>query len=159
MANVTQTRLGALGEELSHVAPGVLICTAAHRPTGLIDPAGRRHGPDALAGRKAYAFCGLGRPEQFLDAVERLGADVVGRRAFDDHVDYDRPRLDLIAADARGAGAELLVTTRKDYVKLRDDPAAGMEFWQVDLALEIRSGRAELIEKIERAAKPIDPEA
>jgi tetraacyldisaccharide 4'-kinase len=78
--------------------------------------------PDAAAdlrGRSVYAFAGIGAPEKFFRTLEDLGARVVGRRAFPDHAPYRDADLAKLTQAARRSGAERLVTTEKDMMRLR----------------------------------------
>jgi tetraacyldisaccharide 4'-kinase len=68
-----------------------------------------------LAQKKYFAFCGIGSPASFLG---RLGGTCVGTREFDDHHDYDEADIGQLVGAARFNGAEVLVTTEKDWVKL-----------------------------------------
>jgi tetraacyldisaccharide 4'-kinase len=67
-----------------------------------------------------FAFCALGHPEAFLADLLVAGAPWTGSRAFRDHQPLG-PHLAALEAQARQAGAEGLVCTEKDAVKL--DPA------------------------------------
>jgi tetraacyldisaccharide 4'-kinase len=68
-----------------------------------------------LGGRKYFAFCGIGSPESFFAS---LGGHCVGTRALDDHHDYEGSELVDLARESQAAGAEVLVTTAKDWVKI-----------------------------------------
>ena len=91
--------------------------TASYRVAGLRDGrTGEPLNPDALAGRRVAAVCGIGDPEGFVRTLERLGARVADRAVFPDHHWYD-------AADHRRiahllAAADAVVTTEKDIAKL-----------------------------------------
>ncbi len=76
------------------------------------DEAGRR-----LAGARVVAFAGIGRPEKFFRTLEELGAQLVERRAFDDHHVYTSDEAMRIVEAAAQAGARA-VTTAKDFVRL-----------------------------------------
>jgi tetraacyldisaccharide 4'-kinase len=71
-----------------------------------------------VAGKKYFAFCGIGSPASFFKKLKSLGGECLGTQAFDDHHDYTQPELIKLATTAQSAGAELLVTTAKDWVKL-----------------------------------------
>ena len=77
--------------------------------------------PDAdmrhLAGRKVVAFAGIGRPEKFFASLDEAEIELCARVSFADHHVY-RP-MDLIRLRQQAAAfCALLVTTRKDYVRL-----------------------------------------
>src|SRR4029453_11415393 len=61
-------------------------------------------------------------PHHFFDMLERNGADLVLRKRFRDHHHYSREELAALEARAQNAGAQLLVTTEKDAIKIDDFP-------------------------------------
>ncbi len=66
---------------------------------------------------KYLAFCGIGQPARFFRMLERLGADLAGKRTFPDHAPYTRQDLDMLAKVAARHNARL-VTTTKDAERL-----------------------------------------
>jgi tetraacyldisaccharide 4'-kinase len=64
------------------------------------------------------AFCGIARPEQFFEGLERAGLRLAARIAFADHHRYTPLDLERIAAEAEKSEAAALVTTEKDRVRL-----------------------------------------
>ncbi|MFZ1941929.1 MAG: tetraacyldisaccharide 4'-kinase [Terracidiphilus sp.] len=64
------------------------------------------------------AFCGIARPEQFFAGLERAGAQLAARWGFADHHRYTAADLARIATSAERAGAQTLLTTEKDCVRL-----------------------------------------
>jgi tetraacyldisaccharide 4'-kinase len=89
------------------------------------------------------AFCGIGRPARFFDALEADGFALAGRETFPDHHPYTAPELARLRNRADKANAAL-ITTEKDLVRLApadregvavarltlraDDPAALVRF-------------------------------
>ena len=73
-----------------------------------------------LNGRRIFAFCGLGNPENFYEQLRREGINVVGTKTFPDHHQYTQKDIEQIELEVRACGAETLVTTAKDDVKLSD---------------------------------------
>jgi tetraacyldisaccharide 4'-kinase len=65
-----------------------------------------------------FAFAGIAKPDDFFAELERAGWRLAGRRAFPDHHVYSAKDLDALQLGARGVGAEILVTTSKDAVKI-----------------------------------------
>ena len=86
--------------------------------------------PEALRSRPVFAFAGLADNEQFFRALREDGLQVAGTAAFRDHHRYTPADLDRIAEEARRAGAQVIVTTEKDAVKIdrRDIIAIEAEF-------------------------------
>ena len=62
------------------------------------------------------AFCAVGNPRSFFNAIEYAS---VLQKSFADHHRYSQRDIDSFAEDARRAGANSLITTAKDAVKLR----------------------------------------
>ncbi len=151
---VSPERLAELRSTLIALCgPGVAVAEAAHKPVAAIDEAGLSHPPTALAGRKVFAFCGLGSPEHFFASLAGLGAEVVGTAEMADHAAYLAEDLVGLAESASRCGAEIMVTTQKDHVRLeglaRGD---GMGIWQLAIEIDVTSGRDELIARITDAA-------
>jgi tetraacyldisaccharide 4'-kinase len=71
-----------------------------------------------LAGKRYFAFCGIGAPESFFRELGEHAGICCGVREFDDHHDYTEADLSAIGEAARQAGAEMVITTEKDWVKL-----------------------------------------
>ena len=72
--------------------------------------------------KRVAAFCAIGTPHHFFDMLERNGAELVLRKRFRDHHHYSREELAALDAAAQNAGAQLLLTTEKDAVKIGDFP-------------------------------------
>lgn len=73
-------------------------------------------------GLSAFAFCAIGNPEAFFEAIRRRGYSLVGTRAFPDHYYYTEKDLSELENEAHECGAHVLLTTAKDTVKLDELP-------------------------------------
>jgi len=71
-----------------------------------------------LEGKKIFAFCGIGNPEAFWKSLQGLGAEVMGQRALSDHQLYDQALINELSACADQVGAQWMVCTEKDGVKI-----------------------------------------
>jgi len=71
-----------------------------------------------IDGGAAFAIAGIAAPERFFEDLRRQGCAIAGTRAFRDHHPYSRRDVSMIAEAARRAGARVIVTTEKDYVRL-----------------------------------------
>jgi tetraacyldisaccharide 4'-kinase len=78
--------------------------------------------------RPAFAFAGIARPERFFADLERAGWRLTGQRRFADHHQYSAREIDDIVRVAEELGSEVILTTAKDFVRLRalgSDPRTG----------------------------------
>ena len=66
----------------------------------------------------AFAFCAIAKPDGFRATLEEAGASVAGFAAFRDHHPYADADVRKIEERAARAGADVLLTTEKDSVKL-----------------------------------------
>jgi tetraacyldisaccharide 4'-kinase len=88
----------------------------------------RYEGLDALqsplpAGNRVVAVAGIARPERFFTALGDQGYHVVRSLSFPDHHWYTGADLDRIGALVRDTGADLVVTTEKDAVRVAPRPS------------------------------------
>ena len=73
---------------------------------------------DALKSKTALAFAGIAHPERFRASVQSLGVKITAFQSYRDHHFYTHGDLTSLEAQFRSSGAEYLVTTEKDFVKL-----------------------------------------
>jgi len=78
-----------------------------------------------LGGRSVFVFAGLAHPASFEALVRGLQAKVAGVRWFRDHHGYSAADLRQLRREAAVAGAELLVTTEKDLMRLQPADMTG----------------------------------
>jgi tetraacyldisaccharide 4'-kinase len=76
--------------------------------------------PEELTGHCVFAFAGLADNEQFFASLRANGLNLAGTRSFQDHHRYTAADVAAIKESARAAGAEAIVTTEKDAVKIDD---------------------------------------
>ena len=81
-----------------------------------------------LSDAPVIAFAGIANPGRFFTMLERAGAKIVERRAFADHETLSNAEADSLLKSADAARATL-VTTEKDYVRLRGLDGARVELF------------------------------
>lgn len=142
--------------ELPGVAPGASQLVLRRRPLALVEavaPDARKRSLDDLAGKRVLAVTGIGRPEGFFSMLEEAGAEMMDRLVFPDHAAYDD--ADWKRIRAAGLGADFVVTTEKDLVKLaRFAPEPGFLF-ALRLGIEV-DGAEEFLERVTRLVR-FDP--
>jgi tetraacyldisaccharide 4'-kinase len=117
---------------LAELRGGEPVPVARHEPVALLSDDGARRALAELEGVDVLAFSSLGNPGALRATLEALGARVVGERVFPDHHAYSRGDLDEIRAQARNLSTDRIVTTEKDYVKVRPLDPGGIEAIEVD---------------------------
>jgi tetraacyldisaccharide 4'-kinase len=78
--------------------------------------------PQYIFGKRYFAFCGIGSPGSFFASLEKLGGICAGTKSFPDHHPYTGRDMAEIELIAKQSGADMLVTTEKDWVKLPQEP-------------------------------------
>ena len=68
---------------------------------------------------KLCGFCGIGNPGAFRDTLAKEGYQMCGFKAFVDHHPYTGKDVEGLVAWARASKAQALITTEKDFVKLK----------------------------------------
>ena len=129
---------------------------AALRSEGVPLSAPADHSLGDLSGRSWFAFCGIGDPQTFLRQLERAGGSSAGHRWFADHHRYSEQDMLSLRREAAAAGADLLITTEKDWATLSILSTAAAEgqppIWRVDLEIRfVGEDERRLLEQVWRA--------
>lgn len=142
--------------------PGVDLIECAHRPRYLQRfgaagcDAAAREPLSFLKGRRVFAFSGIATPESFEKFLRDLGALLVGRERFLDHYRYGAEDLSELFAAAKREGAECLVTTEKDAVRIAEDCRCALPLYYLRLEIDILRGAADFDEAVGRICFPQD---
>ncbi|MEN8192604.1 MAG: tetraacyldisaccharide 4'-kinase [Bacteroidota bacterium] len=70
-------------------------------------------------GEKSLVVCGIARPYSFLRVLETNNIDIKNKLLFKDHKEYTLKEVDLIRKKFYETNSNSVVTTQKDYVKLK----------------------------------------
>ncbi len=95
-------------------------------------------------GSRFLAFCGLGAPTGFRKTLETNGLTPTSFVAFPDHCAYSADDFASLAAEAERIGADAILTTAKDFVKLPEATLAGRPIFALGIGVEFLSGEAAL---------------
>jgi tetraacyldisaccharide 4'-kinase len=122
------------------------VAEVAFPPLRLQSFDGRMADLASLNGKKLLAFCGIGNPDGFRGTLSACGysEEIVWLEAFPDHHHYTADDLRRLQSLADSKGAEAIVATQKDLVKL--DPAwfDQRPVWAIVIGAEFRAGQDEL---------------
>jgi len=94
-----------------------------------------RQGPVDPPGHRVFVLAAIGNPLQFLRDLEDLGLEISGRILPRDHHPYSQQDLDQAAVAFLNSGAEFMVTTEKDAVRLRHLDLRDIPLYSIGLEL------------------------
>ena len=135
----TEAQLSELEQKLQAINPDMVIAKSIHavvsvkypEPYVILAQAGiqkdgetmdsclrRNDNIEQLKGKKVFAFCGIGNPDAFLNTIKNLGSELAGSKIYDDHYHYTDACLAEISERAEELGADLILTTQKDWTKV-----------------------------------------
>ena len=113
------------------------------RVTGWTTTAGASGAPP----KRAFLLAAIARPERFERDVAAAGVAVTGRAFFRDHHRFRERELAAVAQQARLGGADAIVTTSKDAVRLETTTLAELPL--IVLGIEARvANEARLRERL-----------
>lgn len=120
----------ALREQVRVLIEGRPIFESVMRPVRVMS---LKNEPEAIAATgRVGAFCAVGNPGSFFESLRGLGYELGLERAFTDHHVYSQSDVEALNQLAKESGANALITTAKDAVKLK-----GMTFAVPCYVLEI----------------------
>jgi tetraacyldisaccharide 4'-kinase len=143
---VTETQLNELEQTLKAINPDMTVARSIHAPIRVeyteppVIPAkagiqrdseqmdsclrstvrrpAENDNIERLKGKKVFAFCGIGNPDAFFNTIKDIGADLTGSKVYNDHYHYTDACLAEISEQAEELGADLILTTQKDWTKV-----------------------------------------
>jgi tetraacyldisaccharide 4'-kinase len=122
--------------------PKAIIAHARHAPSKLL-VGGEEKELSELKGKKVFAFCGIANPEGFRKTLESLGVETARFESLDDHETYPDAARKRLADAAEKSGVEMIVTTQKDAVKVRQHEWP-IPFCELRIRMEMTKGEGEL---------------
>ncbi|MGA2069971.1 MAG: tetraacyldisaccharide 4'-kinase [Sedimentisphaerales bacterium] len=148
---VSKNNLAELTAAISRINPKMIVAQTIHSPV-CATSAQRQIPLEELKKKKTFVFCGIANPEAFLATVGLAGANITGSKVFGDHHNYTAGDVETIYRDAAQSGAEMILTTEKDYnkISLPDGPPA-LELAYLAVRLEFVDGQDRIRELIERS--------
>ncbi len=106
-----------LERTIREIHPSSQVFHSHYEPVSLMSPKDEEEKLDSLKGRKVIALSGVANPVYFSSMLRKCGAEIVGEAIFPDHHLYTPE--DLSSVEKKGKGADCIVTTEKDMVKLK----------------------------------------
>lgn len=90
-----------------------------------------------LRRKRLSAFCALANPLSFDFTLHKMGLEVDKLLSFPDHCRYCRHELDKLGGFFVSSGAEALITTEKDAVKLNAPALSNLPVYYLKIELEL----------------------
>jgi len=147
--------IGSISRDVRRHNEEAPVLTAAYEVTEARElEAGRRLEPGELRGRRLLAFAGLGTPRGFADTLAAIGVRSPGLVEFPDHHWFDVDDLSSLARQSVAVGAEGLITTEKDSVRLRELPPPSVPVWALSVHLRLTSGSDAWLQALGRTLSP-----
>ena len=155
---VTADDRARIDAALARHAPGVPVAAVSFPPEKLVGVNGPARPLAWAGGRRLAAFCGIGNPAAFRATADSLGGEPAGFTSFPDHHAHAPAEIAAVCRAAAAAGADAVLCTEKDLVKLRTRAFAGfappLPVLAVRIAAAFPEGDAALRSALARAVPP-----
>ena len=156
---VSQKSLQEIDQTLTKAHSHTPLYHCDHTLSGLwLADIGRAVPMDHLTGKRVFLIAAIGEPQSFRRQIEMTGCTVVGARWFEDHHVYSSQDMQTLEAASGNAGADLMITTEKDWVKLATragDSAARFAVVQLSITFWEQSGAALLEQVLTACERPM----
>lgn len=142
---------------IRQLAPERPVFRSSHVPYCYVVNSGERKSFDAAAdfftakdlekieNRTVFCFSGIARNDDFRQTVGKLGLNITGFLEFQDHHSYTDDDLAAILHKAATSGADLLITTEKDHVRIAQRAPLSMELIVVGVNVSFGAAGKEFI--------------
>ena len=122
----SRNRNEQLREVVRKLHPEIQVCNCTQRVDSFVpisdwlrSPGGGR---EARVSGPVYLVAAVGNTERFRLSIESMGLEVKGCRFFRDHYALSKREWDECGREAFRSGADILITTEKDAIKLDHAP-------------------------------------
>lgn len=89
-----------------------------------------------FTGKKIAVLCGIGNPRAFAADLRQLGLVITSENFFADHYAYTQEDMGRVIEAAQKSGAEMIITTEKDAVRLESLQMTGMAVYAAVLQMQ-----------------------
>lgn len=118
------------GDQIPVLYVASAISRLRHLETGTV------YGLQKFTGWRAAALCGIGNPHAFADDILRAGIHIVSESFFRDHHPFTQTDLDRAIQQAQQAGADMIITTEKDAVRLEGLQPGAVPLYAAQLEIQ-----------------------
>ena len=127
------------------------IIECCHKPKYIVRMADNQQEElSFLNGKKVAALSAIAKPASFEAFLMQLGADLVHRDHYADHHRYTQQEIIDFINQAKAAGAEMIITTEKDAVRIPRIDRCDVPLYYLRIQIDIISGQESFDECISR---------
>ena len=128
------------------------IIECCHKPQHLVRlfSSGETEPLEKLRGLRVAALSAIAKPESFEGFLRQLGAELILADHYADHHRYTQQELIDFVNQAKAAGAEMIVTTEKDAVRMPRLDRCDVPIYFLRIQIDILSGRESFDQCISR---------
>lgn len=128
------------------------IIECCHKPKHLVRlfSGGKISPLEELIGKRVATLSAIACPESFERFIEQLGAELVLKDHYADHHRYTQQELIDFINQAKAAGAEMIVTTEKDAVRIPRLDRCDVPLYYLRIEIDILSGQESFDQCISR---------
>ncbi len=135
---------------LESLNPKAPVVQSVHQTVGMTDLFdGSLTDPKDLRSGKAFIFSGIGNPLSFEKTLGQLNIKILTHRIFPDHFRYKEKDAEDLMAQAQAAGADFIITTEKDSVRIPLVKQPGIPLYALRIDLRVTSGEELLLNEVE----------
>ncbi len=132
---------------LENVYSGKLVLKAGYKASSLFSTEDQKSS-GFIEGKRIVAFSGIANNKSFQDIILQFKPEGLESEAFADHCRYGKDEIGAIINKIGNLDPDLVLTTHKDYVKVRNYNF-GRAVYYIKIVPEYISGYDTLIERIE----------
>jgi len=126
---------------LNRINKGAPVCESIHSPVHIDNITdGSILGLEWLKGKRIYALSAIGNPDSFVCTLEGLEADLIRHKVFQDHHVYAEEEIDDVISEAQSLGADAIMVTQKDMVKIRKMNIKDANILSLKIEIQITKG-------------------
>ncbi|HET9529069.1 MAG TPA: tetraacyldisaccharide 4'-kinase, partial [Blastocatellia bacterium] len=97
---------------------------------------GEEYEASLFSGWNVALMCGIGNPAAFSEDILQTGMNITGENFFADHHAFTQEDLDRVMESAREQGADAIITTGKDAVRLEGLSHGDIPIYAAELGIQ-----------------------
>lgn len=141
---IDKKNISDIKNAICNIAPEAEIFEAEHQPVSLAETNKKKeHGLDYIAGRNVCAVAAVGDNDSFFKMLLDLSAQITSKFSFLDHHRYTEYDVENIVDTAKRTNSNAIITTQKDWVRLKTHfgkkDGCGIEILLLNIAIKIKN--------------------